>query len=241
MRLLLGSGGLRSEERRAVYFEEMREHFDGCDEVIFIPYASSNHAGYTSRINTFSAPSGVHLRGIETFDNPLEAISQAQGLYVGGGNTFLLTKGLHENNLIEVVRKRVSDGMPYMGVSAGANVACPTMQTTNDMPIVQPPSFETFDLIPFQINAHYHDGTIWMKEGDAFEQHFGETRAQRIQEFHEHNDRPVIGLWEGAFLRWQNNSGVLIGGDGTVFYPQSEPVTYPQGTVFGPDLITRPC
>lgn len=241
MRLLLGSGGLRSEERRATYFEEMRKHFEGCDEVIFIPYASSNHAEYTSRINTFSAPSGVHLRGIETFDDPIEAISQAQGLYVGGGNTFLLTKGLHENNLIQAVRKRVSEGMPYMGVSAGANVACPTMQTTNDMPIVQPPSFETFDLVPFQINAHYHDGTIWMREGDQFEQHFGETRAQRIQEFHEHNNRPVIGLWEGSFLRWENESGILIGGSATVFSPQAELVTYPQGTIFGPDLITRPC
>jgi len=241
MRLLLGSGGLRSEERRATYFEEMRKHFEGCDEVIFIPYASSNHAEYTSQINTFSAPSGVHLRGIETFDDPIEAISQAQGLYVGGGNTFLLTKGLHENNLIQAVRKRVSEGMPYMGVSAGANVACPTMQTTNDMPIVQPPSFETFDLVPFQINAHYHDGTIWMREGDQFEQHFGETRAQRIQEFHEHNNRPVIGLWEGSFLRWENESGILIGGSATVFSPQAELVTYPQGTIFGPDLITRPC
>jgi len=241
MRLLLGSGGLRSEERRTVYFEEMGTHFDGCDEVIFIPYASSNHAGYTSRIHTFSAPSGVHLRGIESFDDPLEAISQAQGLYVGGGNTFLLTKGLHESGLIGAVRKRVSEGMPYMGVSAGANVACPTMQTTNDMPIVQPPSFETFDLVPFQINAHYHDGTIWMKEGDIFEQHFGETRAQRIQEFHEHNNRPVIGLWEGAFLRWENESGILIGGDATVFHSGSEPVTHPKGTIFGPDLFTRPC
>lgn len=241
MRLLLGSGGLRSEERRATYFEEMRKHFEGCDEVIFIPYASSNHAEYTSRINTFSAPSGVYLRGIETFEDPIEAISQAQGLYVGGGNTFLLTKGLHENNLIQAVRKRVLEGMPYMGVSAGANVACPTMQTTNDMPIVQPPSFETFDLVPFQINAHYHDGTIWLREGDKFEQHFGETRAQRIQEFHEHNNRPVIGLWEGSFLRWENESGILIGGSATVFSPQAESVIYPKGTIFGPDLITRPC
>jgi len=241
MRLLLGSGGLRSDARRAVYFEEMRRHFDGCDEVIFIPYASSNHSEYSSKISLFSAPSGVQMRGIESFDDPHAAIAQAQGLYVGGGNTFLLTKGLHENGLIDIVRQRVSEGMPYMGVSAGANVACPTMQTTNDMPIVPPPSFETFGLVPFQINAHYHDGTIWMKEGDEFRQHFGETRAQRIQEFHQHNDLPVLGLWEGAFLNWKDNSGILIGGDATVFHPQSEPVTYPEGTEFGSDLITRPC
>ena len=128
-----------------------------------------------------------------------------------------------------------------MGVSAGANVACPTMQTTNDMPIVYPPSFETFALLPFQINPHYHDGTIWMKEGESFKQHFGETRAQRIQEFHEHNSRAVLGLWEGAFLRWDGDSGRLIGGDATVFRPGSEPVTYPSGTEFDLDLVTHPC
>tara|TARA_B110000438_G_scaffold303564_1_gene365649 strand:- start:2438 stop:3163 length:726 start_codon:yes stop_codon:yes gene_type:complete len=241
MRLLLGSGGLRSEARRAIYFQEMKQHFDGCDEVLFIPYAGSNHSEYTSEIQIFSEPSGVNLRGIESFKDPLEAIAQAQGIYVGGGNTFLLTKGLHENGLIDIVRERVLNGIPYMGVSAGANVACPTMQTTNDMPIVYPPSFETFGLVPFQINAHYHGGTIWVKERDAFEQHFGETRAQRIQEFHEQNGSLVLGLWEGAFLRWEDESGTLVGGDATVFYPNSEPVTHPEGTEFGLDLITRPC
>lgn len=241
MRLLLGSGGLRGEERQRVYFEEMARHFKGCGEIIFIPYAANNHAQYTSRIRDFSAPSGINIRGIETFPDPIQAIEEAEGLYVGGGNTFLLTKKLHENNLIEVVRNRVSQGMPYMGVSAGSNVACPTMQTTNDMPVVQPSSFETFGLVPFQINAHYHDGTIWMKEEDHFVQHFGETRAQRIQEFHDHNNRPVIGLWEGSFLRWEDDFATLIGGDGTVFQPQSDPVTYPTGTVFDSNLVTRRC
>ena len=241
MRLLLGSGGLRSEARRAIYFEEMKNHFKDCDEVVFIPYAGNDHADYTSKIIEFSLPSGVNLRGIETFDDPFDAITQAQGIYVGGGNTFLLTKGLHENNLIEIVRKRVLDGMPYMGVSAGANVACPTMQTTNDMPIVFPPSFETFDLLPFQINAHYHDGNIWLKEGGSFAQHFGETRAQRIQEFHEHNGQPVLGLWEGVFLRWNDESGVIVGGNATVFQPQSKPVTYGEGSVLDSNLIKRLC
>ena len=241
MRLLLGSGGLRSEERRAIYFEEMARHFDGCDEVVFVPYASSDHHNSSFRMSEFSARSGVKIRGIETFDDPVDAIANAAGIYVGGGNTFLLVKELHDNNLLEIVRKRVSEGMPYMGVSAGANVACPTMQTTNDMPIVDPPSFETFDLLPFQINPHYHDGTIWMKEGDSFKQHFGETRAQRIREFHEHNDRPVLGLWEGVFLRWEDDSGVLIGGDATVFRPGEEPVTHPTGTRFDFDLVTHPC
>ena len=241
MRLLLGSGGLRSDARRAIYFEEMARHFEGCAEVVFIPYASLDYSEYSSDITEFSGPSGVKIRGIETFANPVEAIEQAEGIYVGGGNTFLLTKGLHEHGLIDIVRKRVSEGMPYMGVSAGANVACPTMQTTNDMPIVHPPSFETFGLLPFQINPHYHEGTIWIKEGDLFKQHFGETRAQRIMEFHQHNDRSVLGLWEGAFLRWEGDSGLLIGGDATVFRPGTGAVTYPAGTEFGFDLVTRPC
>ena len=237
MRLLLGSGGLRTPERQQVYFDEMASIFAGCEEVVFIPYASDDHAGYTTRLAEFSAPSGVSLRNIDDYENPISAIEEAKGLYVGGGNTFLLTKKLHENGLIDVVRSRVRDGMPYMGVSAGSNVACPTMQTTNDMPIVQPASFETFDLIPFQINAHYHDGNIWLKEGDQFEPHFGETRAQRIQEFHEHNERPVIGLWEGAFLRWQDNTGVLVGGDATVFHPGEAPVTHLPGSEFNDDLF----
>lgn len=240
MRLLLGSGGLRSEARRQLYFEEMKNHFSDCSEVVFIPYAGSDHADYTSKISTFSKPSGVNLRGIETFDDPVEAIKNAEGLYVGGGNTFLLTKNLHERGLIEIVQERVRRGMPYMGVSAGSNVACPTMQTTNDMPIVQPASFETFNLVPFQINAHYHDGRIWLKDEGQFVEHFGETRAQRIQEFHEQNIRPVIGLWEGAFLRWEDESGLLLGGDATVFHPGAEPKTYSAGTIFNLDLITHP-
>ena len=241
MRLLLGSGGLRSEARRAIYYEEMALHFDGCSEIVFIPYASSDHSEYSSDIARFSEPSGVKIRGIETFANPVEAIEKAKGIYVGGGNTFLLTKGLHEYGLLDIVRKRVSEGMPYMGVSAGTNVACPTMQTTNDMPIVNPSSFETFALLPFQINPHYHDGTIWMKEGESFKQHFGETRTQRIQEFHEYNDRSVLGLWEGAFLRWVDDKGLLIGGDATVFRHGFEPVTYPAGTEFDLDLVTGLC
>tara|TARA_Y100001968_G_scaffold332862_1_gene392739 strand:+ start:1136 stop:1861 length:726 start_codon:yes stop_codon:yes gene_type:complete len=241
MRLLLGSGGLRTPERQQVYFDEMALIFENCTEVVFIPYASANHADYTTRLAEFSAPSGVNLRSIDDFEDPVEAIEQAEGLYVGGGNTFLLIQKLHANELIEVVRKRVLEGMPYMGVSAGSNVACPTMQTTNDMPIVQPQSFVSFDLVPFQINAHYHDGNIWLKEGDQFEPHFGETRAQRIQEFHEQNQRPVIGLWEGAFLRWDGDSGLLIGADATVFRPGAEPETYAPGVVFNTQLFRHLC
>ncbi len=236
MRLLLGSGGLRSESRKRLYHELMRDHFEGVSEIIFIPYASKNHAEYTQIIQEFSAPSGVKIRGIEEFENPVTAIESAQGVYMGGGNTFLLVRDLHQYGLLEPIRKRVLDGMPYMGVSAGANVACPTMQTTNDMPIVSPSSFETLGLVPFQINPHYHDGRIWMKDGDEFYEHFGETRSQRISEFHQQNDIPVLGLWEGAFIEWDGKEVKLIGGDGTVFRPNEECQTFPDGTTFDSKL-----
>jgi len=237
MKLLLGSGGLRSADRRRLYHELMAEHFAGINEILFIPYASSNHSDYTSRIREFSASCGVEIRGIEEFSNPIEAIESAQGLYVGGGNTFLLVRDLHRNGLIGPIRQRVSDGMPYMGVSAGSNVASPSMQTTNDMPIVAPSSFETFGIIPFQINPHYHDGQIWMKGGDEFYEHFGETRAQRLSEYHEQNTLPVLGLWEGSFLKWNGTEGLLIGADATVFHQGKSPVKYNPGTKFDGNLI----
>lgn len=236
MRLLLGSGGLRSSERKRLYHDLMRAHFDGVSEIVFIPYASENHAEYTEKIRDFSTASGVNIRGIEEFDNPIDAVESAQGVYVGGGNTFLLVRDLHRNGLLEPIRSRVKQGMPYMGVSAGANVACPTMQTTNDMPIVFPESFEAFGLLPFQINPHYHDGRIWMKDADEFYEHFGETRAQRIFEYHQQNEIPVLGLWEGAFIKWDGFEATLIGGDGTVFKPNTEPETHPSGTTFDENL-----
>ena len=112
MRLLLGSGGLRTPERQQVYFDEMALIFDGCDEVVFIPYASANHEDYTSRLADFSAPSGINLRNIDDFDDPVSAIEQAEGLYVGGGNTFLLTEKLYANGLVDIVRSRFLDGIP---------------------------------------------------------------------------------------------------------------------------------
>ncbi len=236
MRLLLGSGGLRSSERKRLYHDLMRSHFDGISEIVFIPYASENHAEYTEKIRDFSSASGVNIRGIDEFDNPIDAVESAQGVYVGGGNTFLLVRDLHRNGLLEPIRSRVKQGMPYMGVSAGANVACPTMQTTNDMPIVFPESFEAFNLLPFQINPHYHDGRIWMKDGDEFYEHFGETRAQRISEYHQQNEIPVLGLWEGAFIKWDGFEATLIGGDGTVFKPNIEPETHTSGTIFDENL-----
>jgi len=138
-------------------------------------------------------------------------------VYVGGGNTFRLTTDLHRYGLLEPIRQRVAEGMPYMGVSAGTNVACPTMQTTNDMPIVMPPSFETLGLIPFQINAHYYPGQVWVQKEGAFLEHLGETRADRIREYHEMNSLPVLGLSEGTFLLREVGRYELRGGNAVLF------------------------
>jgi dipeptidase E len=201
MKILLGSGGIRTEERRNLFFHLMKENFEGCKKVIFIPYASRDYDEYTNSVKEMFSHLEFEIIGIHELDNPLVELEKMEGIYVGGGNTFSLVQKLHEKEILEVIRRKVlENGIPYAGVSAGANVACPTMQTTNDMPIDLVPSFETFDIVPFQINPHYHPGGIWWKENNELREHFGETRKRRIEEFHNYNDTPVIGLYEGSFL-----------------------------------------
>ena len=236
MKLLLGSGGIRNEEQVKLYHDEMAHHFEGVDEVLFIPYAGNDHDYYLKRIQDFSSPSGIKLVGIHHAEDPIKAVEEAKGIYVGGGNTFLLTRDLHDKGIIDPIRNQVNAGIPYMGVSAGSNVAGPTMQTTNDMPIVSPASFETLNLVPFQINPHYFGGKSWVKKGEDFIPHNGETRQDRIREFHQHNTTPVLGLWEGTYLRWNGASGELIGGNATVFQAGKEPTSHDAGAIFNGSL-----
>ena len=163
--------------------------------VHFVPYALADHDGYTARIQETLGTFGLTIKGVHTFSSPRQAVEEARVLYVGGGNSFRLLKTLQQHNLLDTVRQRVTAGeLRYMGSSAGSNMACPSLRTTNDIPIVQPHSFEAFGLIPFQINPHYLDP-------DPNSTHVGETRAQRIEEFLEENDVPVLGLREGSWLR----------------------------------------
>jgi dipeptidase E len=150
---------------------------------------------------------GYELTSIHTAANPVHAIRETDAMFIGGGNTFRLLKALYEFDLLDVIRERVDAGMPYIGSSAGSNMACPTIRTTNDMPIVQPPSFNALGLVSFQINPHYLDPNPGSK-------HMGETREERIIQYLEENETPVVGLREGAMLRIENGETILRGSTG---------------------------
>ena len=238
MNVLLGSGGLRTEPRRDCCRDEMHRLFGDIERILFVPWAAVDHDGYVDRIVDAQLNAGYAIDSIHTHDDPVKAIESAQGLYVGGGNTFLLTRQLHRSGIIDAVRRRVQhEGLPYMGVSAGTNVACPTMQTTNDMPVVFPGSYETLGLVPFQVNAHYYAGAIWTRNENSYTEHFGETRQDRIREFHQHNDVHVVGLCEGAFLRCTDDQVALVGGGATVFHAGAEPVKFVDGADLSATLL----
>ncbi|MCB9865916.1 MAG: dipeptidase PepE [Phycisphaerales bacterium] len=224
MRLLLGSGGFRTDERVALLAAQMRDHFGDVAKILFVPYALADHDGYVQMMTERGLNAGYALDGIHTHADPAAAVERAEALYVGGGNTFRLVDELHRRDLLEPIRARVRAGMPYMGVSAGSNVACPTLKTTNDMPIVMPPSFETLGLVPFHNNPHYFCGTNFVKRDDDLHEHFGETRDDRLREFHEMNDTPVVGLWEGGILRVDAGRIRLIGAPARVFRRGHQPV-----------------
>ena len=176
--------------------QELEILFRDVTEVLFIPYARPggiSHENYTRMAAKAFKKIGKNLRGIHTFENPRQAIDQAQGIFTGGGNTFLLVQQLHDNKLLDPITNAIINGTPYLGTSAGSNICGITMQNTNDMPIVYPSSFNTLGLIPFNINAHYIDP-------DPKTTHMGESRATRIKEYHTQNNTPVVGLPEGSWL-----------------------------------------
>lgn len=182
------------------YLEYIREEvvdFLQTDELLFVPYARPSgisHDEYTASVETALKPFGIKVTGIHTAENPIEAVKNAKAIFIGGGNTFLLLKTLYELGLMNELRTVVANGTPYMGSSAGSNMTGLTIGTTNDMPIVYPPSFDALQFLPFNINPHYLDPDLNSK-------HKGETRETRINEFHQFNSQPVIGLREGSWLR----------------------------------------
>lgn len=187
---------------------------------IFIPYAAVtfSYDEYCDKVEERFAEVGHHIMGIHTQNDPVKAIEEADAIVVGGGNTWQLVRKLHEKKLMNPLREKVYEGIPYIGWSAGSNVACPTLRTTNDMPIVDPKGFDCTGLIPFQINPHYLDANA--------EGHAGETREQRINEFIEINPEVyVTGLREGTMLKLENGKLQLIGDRSCrIFKKGKEPV-----------------
>jgi len=248
MRILLGSGGFRTPERVASLRARLVSHLGPVDQILFIPYALQDHDKYLQTMIEKGLNADYPLIGIHRFENPHAAVAAASAIYVGGGNTFRLLNALYQFDLLDVIRERVLAGVPYVGVSAGSNVACPTIMTTNDMPIVQPPSFRALGLVPFQINAHYYTGQNWVRpltpgpsppegRGEEFVEHFGETRDDRLREFHEMNDTPVVGLWEAGILLCDGKTVKLENAPARVFRRGQEAIDVQPGSDLMPFLV----
>ena len=197
---------------------ELQLHFKNCNTLLFIPYARPGgitHDEYTAKVALAFAKINIAVKGIHEFENPVEAIQNAEGIFTGGGNTFVLVSQLYKNQLMEVIAQKLKSGTPYLGTSAGSNIAGLTIQTTNDMPIVYPPSFQSLGMIPFNLNPHYID-----TDGPA--NHMGETREDRIKEFHTYNSIPVLGLREGSWLEIKGENITLKGNGKARLFRQNQ-------------------
>jgi dipeptidase E len=194
----------------------IREVLPPGSRVLFIPFAGHDHDAYASDIAAALLPLGVTIVSAHAVSSPLAELAACDGVFTGGGNSFRLLKALIGSGLLPAIRERASSGMPYLGSSAGSNMACPTLRTTNDMPIVQPESFDALGLIPFQINPHYLDP-------DPASTHEGETRPDRIREFLQENDVPVLGLREGSWLRVSGERASVGGTTGGRLFTRGQP------------------
>ena len=231
MKLLLISNSTMSGEAYLDYPKHEIKKFlgDKAHTVLFIPYAAVTFSFdvYEEKVAERFAELGYIVRSIHHFKDPVQAVHDAEVIVVGGGNTWQLVRMMNEHKLMDAIRTRVLDGTPYIGWSAGANVACPTLRTTNDMPVVDPKGFDTIGLVPFQINPHYLDTN---PEG-----HGGETREQRIEEFIATNPEVyVVGLREGTMLRVEDQHMQLIGNrTARIFKQGTTPVELSSADDFG--------
>lgn len=204
-------------------YAELRDAFGSISRVLFIPHALKDRDAYAAKARAPFEEMGYGLDSLHEGSDPRAAIERAEAIFCGGGNTFRLLKALHEMGVLPLIPQRVKAGAVYAGASAGSNLACPTIRTTNDMPIVQPPSFDALGLVRFQINPHYLDPA-------PDSTHMGETRETRIREFHEENETPVAGLREGAILRVEGASITLKGVAGArIFRRGLEPLEFLPG------------
>ena len=205
--LIASTSTLANENYLEYLLPELQLHFQNCNTILFIPYARPggiSHEDYTTMVRLAFAKINKKVIGIHEFEDATLAVKKAEGIFTGGGSTFVLVSQLYKNNIMEVLSETIKNGTPYLGTSAGSNICGLTMQTSNDMPIVYPPSFKTLGLIPFNLNPHYLDP-------DTTSTHMGETRETRIKEFHAYNSVPVLGLREGSWLDVKGDTITLKG------------------------------
>ena len=190
---------------------QIKSFLGGVGRVLFVPYALDDLDGYAATARKAYEEMGFGLDSTHEAADPVAAVAEAEAMFIGGGNTFRLLDLLYQKRLVEPIRQRVLDGMPYMGASAGSNVACLSIKTTNDMPIVYPPTFDALALLPFNLNPHF-------LEPEPGSTHMGETRETRIREFHEMNETPVVAIREGAMLHVEGEKMTLRGRNGGVVF-----------------------
>ena len=207
---LYGSGYLDHAEA------QIRNLLGRVERVLFVPFALYDRHAYATQARQRFKAMGYDLSSVHEAADVKRAVEQTEAVFIGGGNTFRLLKALYDFDLLAPIRRRVETGMPYIGSSAGANVSCPTIKTTKDMPIVQPPSFDALGLVPFQISPHFQDP-------DPNPTHMGETQEERINQFLEENTTPVVGLREGAILRVDGDTVRLKGVNGARIFRRGQP------------------
>jgi dipeptidase E len=195
--------------------DEIRNFLGGARHVLFFPFALHDRDAYAEKAKTRFAAMGYSLQSTHEAANPKKAIEETDAIFIGGGNTFRLLKALQDLSFIEPIRRKVKSGVPYIGSSAGSNVASPTIKTTKDMPIVQPRSFDSLGLVPFQISPHFLDP-------DPNSKHMGETQEERILQFLEENDTPVAGMREGAWVLVEGDRITLKGASGARIFRRGQ-------------------
>lgn len=209
-------------------FDVLEEHFRNCNTITFIPFARPggiSHEAYTEKTRKAFKQLGKEVVGIHETNNAANTISEAEAIFTGGGNTFVLVNQLYKLSLIGALKEVLTNGTPYLGTSAGTNICGQTIGTTNDMPIVYPPSFEVLKMVPFNINPHYLDP-------NPDSTHMGETRETRIGEFHQFNELPVIGLREGSYLSVKGDVITLKGLHSARWFEANQtPIEIPSNTI----------
>ena len=205
--IIASTSTIHGESYLDYLLEELKVLYKNVSSVVFIPYARPggiSHDDYLAKAKAVFSSINIDLKGLHNFEDPIKAIEESEGIFTGGGNTFVLVNQLYRNKLMQPIKDIIGTGIPYLGTSAGSNICGLTMNTTNDMPIVYPESFKTFGLVPFNINPHYLDP-------DPNSEHMAETREMRIAEFHKFNTQPVIGLREGSWIELKNTKTTLRG------------------------------